>query len=134
MVAAMNGERRIDGRTRLGRELRRRRDDLALCLGSDCWEALSRQKKMLVRRTIFKDLICESIENYAVEHGPVKGGGALLESLDKNYLAFANSLRLDLQAFGLERLPRDVTPTLDEIRRRYERADEDGAGESGGDE
>ncbi len=118
LVAAMNGRRTIDAR--LSRILKQEQDCLARDLGGGSWADLSRQRQILVRRVVFKRLICESIEAYVVERGAIKEDGVLLESLDKNYLAFTNSLRLDLMALGLARQTRDVTPTLDEIRKRYE--------------
>ena len=42
-------------------------------------------------------------------------GGDISEGTDHHALAWLNSMRLDLQALGLKRVVRDVTPSLKDI-------------------
>ena len=108
MLAALNGQRRIDGRTRLGLGLKRIRDALVSDLGVARWEDLSTQQRMLATRVIHKHLFAECIETWLLENGPLRKNGTARPALGTNYLAITNSLRLDLQALGLTRVPKDV--------------------------
>ncbi len=119
MLAAVNGQRKIDGRTRLGLGLKRIRDALISDLGVARWEDLSTQQRMLATRVIHKHLFAESIEVWLLENGPLRKNGTARPALGTNYLAITNSLRLDLQALGVERRPRDVTPSFEQIKARY---------------
>ena len=119
MLAALNGQRKIDGRTRLGLGLKRIRDALISDLGVARWEDLSTQQRMLATRVIHKHLFAESIEVWLLENGPLRKNGTARPALGTNYLAITNSLRLDLQALGVERRPRDVTPSFEQIKARY---------------
>ena len=123
LVSAMRGERTLDGRTREAKVLAQSMEALASALGASSWRDLSPQLQMLVRRISFKDLICGVVEAHALGEGPMEDG-ALSESLSRYYLAWSNSLRLDLQLVGLQRQARDV-PTLEQLRSAYTK-DEDG--------
>ncbi len=115
LVSAMRGQRALDGRTTEAQYLKRIMVALAAARGCSSWDDLSPQLQILARRLAFKDLICSSVEASALENG--KGG--VPESLWQQYLMWSNSLRQDLMAFGLERVPRDV-PDLEDIRRSLE--------------
>lgn len=121
LLAAVNGRRKIDGRSRLALALKATRDSLVRDLGAEGWGDLSKQQQMLLTRAIHKDIFCLAIEAWLLDRGTiVSRKGKLPPALGEHYLALANSLRLDLQALGLHRRARDVTPSLEEIRRRYE--------------
>lgn len=108
LLTTLNGRRSIDGRSRLGQALKRLRDSLVRDLGGSRLDDLSQQEQLLIRRVIAKALFCESIEAWALEQSSIVGeDGTLLPALGQNYLAMANSLRLDLQALGLERKTKD---------------------------
>ena len=103
LVAAMRGTRHLDGRTAESRYLAALMDNLATARGCSIWDDLPPQLQILARRISFKDLICSAVEEEMLKSGEVS------ESLHQRYLAWSNSLRGDLMAFGLERKPRDVT-------------------------
>ena len=126
MLAALNGQRRIDGRTRLGLGLKRIRDALISDLGVTRWEDLSTQQRMLATRVIHKHLFAESIEVWLLENGPLKKNGTARPALGTNYLAITNSLRLDIQALGLERRSRAINP-VEAIKAKIEAARQGGS-------
>lgn len=117
LVAAMRGTRALDGRSVEALALKRTMLALASARGCTKWEDLSPQLQIIARRISFKDLICTTLENTALENG--KQG--VPETLWQAYLNWSGSLRGDLMAFGLERVPKDVPiPTIAEIKSRYE--------------
>ena len=117
VLAALDGRREIDGQSPLGLELKRLREALVSDLGASRWEDLSEQQRILVTRVIHKHLFAESIEAWLLEHGPLRKNGTVRPALGSNYLAIANSLRLDLITLGLERRTRDVTDLALAIQR-----------------
>ena len=110
---------RLDGRTGLAKVVRQVRDALVRDLGAERLEDLSQQQRLLVARVVAKSLFAEATEAWLVDHGVIGEDGTVAAALGKHYLAVANSLRLDLQALGLRRVPRPV-PSLEEyLARRY---------------
>jgi len=97
---------------------------LASARGCSKWDDLSPQLQILARRVAFKDLICSTVETAALENGK-KG---VPESLWQAYLNWSGSLRGDLLAFGLERVPRDL-PSLQALRDQFTK-DDDGEEET----
>lgn len=116
LVAAMRGTRALDGRTAEAQYLKRTMLSLAAARGCAKWDDLSPQLQILARRVAFKDLICSTVETAALENGKQD----VPESLWQAYLNWSGSLRADLQAFGLERVPRPIEPDLEDIRRALE--------------
>ncbi len=82
----------LDQRTQLAKGLRALREDLNNALGGN----LSPQESLLVDRCVYKSARIAAWEAYTLN------GGEPSET-DAHYLAWANSLRLDLQALGLQR-------------------------------
>lgn len=64
------------------------------------WEGLTTGQRLLVDRIAVKTLVLGRIESYGLKE-PVTEGGELRGLWGEHYLAYANSLRLDLQALGL---------------------------------
>jgi len=101
--------RKIDLRTREAKKLAAAKDLLIAALGGDP----TPQESILIDRVVFKMLRCTLYE-MATLQGKTGGGS------DHIYLAWANSLRLDLQALGLSRKTKrvvDLTNYLDEHAR-----------------
>jgi len=69
-------------------------------------ENLTTAQLILVDRVIGKLGVLRCIEEYSRESG-VMEGQELSPPLKKNYLSWANSLRLDLQALGLDKRASD---------------------------
>ncbi len=111
LVAAMRGTRVLDGRSVQAQTLKKTMIALSVSHGCSSWDELSPQNQILVRRMAFKDLICSAVEDEALENGK-----QVAEGLWDAYLSWSNSLRADLLAFGLERVPRDVGHTLEDVR------------------
>ena len=64
---------------------------------------------VLIDRICFKYSCCRCIERYVLKVGMLdEGKGELHSTLDKNYLAWSNSLRLDLRELGSSRKPEDL--------------------------
>ncbi len=98
--------KKIDGRTREGKTIHAARNLLISAIGGDP----TPQESILIDRVVFKMLRCTLYE-MATLQGQTGGGS------DHIYLAWANSLRLDLQALGLVRKTKqvvDLTNYLDE--------------------
>ena len=125
MLATLNGQRKIDGRSRLGIGLKRLRDALVPDLGVARWEDLSAQQQMLATRVIHKHLFAECVEAWLLENGPLRKNGTARPALGTNYLAITNSLRLDLQALGIERTARAINP-VEAIKAKIEAARQGG--------
>lgn len=111
MVAAMRGSRSLDGRSVEAIQLKRTMAALATARGCSSWGELSPQLQIVARRASFKDLICSSLEDEALQNKEI-----IPESLWSQYLMWSNSLRADLVVFGLERMPKDVSRTLEDVR------------------
>jgi hypothetical protein len=86
----------VDGRSRLAKTLQATVNRLTSEVGGDP----SGQESLLIQRCAFKALKCYLSE---IEMMSEKN-----ESLESRYLAWANSLRLDLQALGLERRVKNI--------------------------
>ncbi len=89
--------KKIDGRTREGKTIIAARSALISAIGGDP----TPQESILIDRIVFKMLRCTLYE-MATLQGTTSGGS------DHIYLAWANSLRLDLQSLGLTRKTKDV--------------------------
>jgi len=64
---------------------------------------------VLIDRIAFKFACCRCIERHALKTGLLdEKTGALHSTLNQNYLAWANSLRLDLRELGSSRRPEDL--------------------------
>lgn len=86
----------LDGRTRLARTWQAVESELLSALGGDP----TPQERILIGRVCFKLLRC-----HLYEAAFLSGNG---KPQEEKYLALANSLRLDLQALGLERREKKV--------------------------
>ena len=89
--------KKIDGRTREGKTIIAAKGALVSAIGGDP----TPQESILIDRIVFKMLRCTLYE-MATLQGKTSGGS------DHIYLAWANSLRLDLQSLGLSRKTKDV--------------------------
>jgi len=89
--------KKIDARTREGKTIIAARGALISAIGGDP----TPQESILIDRVIFKMLRCTLYE-MATLQGKTNGGS------DHIYLAWSNSLRLDLQAIGLDRKTKQV--------------------------
>jgi hypothetical protein len=87
---AFSGLTNLDQRCKLARSMRDAEHRFRTALGGDP----SPQEQTIVNRIVFKIAKCSLYEAAAL---------AGQTSSDNQYLAWANSLRLDLQALGLER-------------------------------
>jgi hypothetical protein len=105
-------ENLIDQRTTTARMLRQIREDLAADAGGEA--ALSNREKMLIDRSASILLICSSIETWAFSQKDLLTNGALPDVLSGHYLAYANSLRLNLVSLGLKPTRPDSEPSLHE--------------------
>lgn len=85
---------KIDGRSKFGKAIRQLRNSLIDDLGAE----ISTQESLIVDRAVFKVLRLCSFESHIL-----KSQGMETEKQSREYLAMANSLRLDLQALGLQR-------------------------------
>ncbi len=96
---------RMDKRTRAGRIMRTIRADLI----DHCGGVPSAAERILIESAALKatrlHLISERVIN----------GAAFEAGESEKTISWANSLRLDLVALGLERRMKDVTPSLDDI-------------------
>ena len=80
---------------------------------------LSTAELILLDRVIGKLGVLRVVEEFAKEEGVLQGK-ELSPILQRNYLAWANSLRLDLQALGLDKRAVEHEPTLAEIIREFD--------------
>jgi hypothetical protein len=94
-------KRNLDQRSKLARALREVEGELVDAVGGDP----SPQEKILIDRVVFKLARVTLFEAETL----TGGNGA-----DEHYLAWSNSIRLDLQAIGLKRAPKPV-PSLQEF-------------------
>jgi hypothetical protein len=97
----------LDGRTRNAAAIRATRQQLAVDLGST-WDELPLQQRLLVEQVAVKATVLGAMAEYGLASGIVDPDGKLWSPLGDHYLAWSNSLRLDLQALGLERKAKDV--------------------------
>jgi len=66
-------------------------------------EDLSTAEVILVDRIVSKLSILRCVEEHVREVGVFDKGGELVPVLGRNYLSWANSIRLDLQALGIDK-------------------------------
>ena len=111
----------VDGRSTWARRLR----DLMILhiddIGGD--DQASEAERSIIRRIATLTVELERMELCFA----TTDNGATPEQLDL-YQRTANSLRRLLEAIGIKRIPKDVTPTYEQVARRI--ADEDEAGEA----
>lgn len=101
----------LDGRTQRAKALQ----SIANVLADDAggWPCLTNREVMLVRRTAALLLLCETIEQYVFsQQSPFTENGELLNVLAKNYIAYSNTVRLNLVALGLKPARPDAMPSL----------------------
>ncbi len=108
-------EATLDRRSKVGRLFRTTVNDLSAQIGGDPSpaQALLIQAAALKAARLY--LLSEKLLN----------GGDLSEGSDHSALAWLNSMRLDLSALGLERRIRDSGPSLQDIIRQHEAAQDD---------
>jgi hypothetical protein len=97
----------LDNRTRLARALAVLRQELVTALGGNP----SVQERLVIDRCVYKAARIHAWETATMN-------GADPSSIDQVYLAWANSLRLDLQALGLERRAAPVQTLQEYLRER----------------
>ncbi len=117
MRAVSKGE--LDGREGHALAIKASCHQLAGALG-ESWEDLSPQRRLLVEQASVKAVVLGIMAGYALARNVIGRKGVLQAPLTGHYLAWSNSLRLDLLALGLARVPKDATSDLDAIKRRYE--------------
>lgn len=83
-------------------------------------ENMSTAQLILVDRVISKLAISRLIEEYVKESG-IFNDGKLQGVLKENYLAYSNSLRLDLQALGLNEQASDRVLSPLELAKKIDR-------------
>lgn len=118
----MLNENALDRRTAVSKMLRQVERDLASDSGGE--QQLTNREKVLIRSTAALILITSSVEAYAFKQKSLLTDGAeLLPALGKSYLAFANSLRLNLLALGLKpEKPKEEADLSEYVRQRAEEA------------
>ncbi len=121
------GGRSIDKRTSVGKALARWRTDLLQDLGGA--DVVSTQKVAVVELAVRTKLILDSLDAWLLRQP------SLVLARKKTVMPavmqrqqIADALARYMAQLGLERRERDITPTLDEIRKRYERPERDGDG------
>lgn len=76
------------------------RDGLVSNLGP-IQEDLTAAQLILIDRVISKLGVVRMMESHALEKGVMQADGLLLPCLGKHYLTYCNSIRMDLQALGV---------------------------------
>ena len=110
----------LDMRLGPGRQIREMALRLARDLGANRVDDLSAQQQVLVRRVAVKEVVLRLIESYALAGNVIGKNGRLVSPLAEHYLAYSNSIRLDLVALGLERRTKEATVDLaTHLRQRY---------------
>jgi len=101
---------KIDGRSKFGKAIRQLRNSLIDDLGGD----VSTQESLICDRVVFKVLRLCSFEAFIL-----KSQGMETEKQSREYLAMSNSLRLDLQALGLQRREREIEDLKTYLAQNY---------------
>lgn len=96
-VWANIARRNLDGRTALAKELQAAENSLIDAIGGKP----TPQQRLLIGRVVYKSFRCGIFETASINGD----GDDHSAASDAYYLAWANSLRQDLQALGLEGLP-----------------------------
>ena len=136
LVRAIRKGKRLDRRYAIAREMEKAIEGLTEDVGGA--DQLTQGQLLLQDRILEKLVFMLCISQYAFKQDSIIGkDGRLLSCLGKNYLAFANSLRLDLESFykmSAERLSK--IPNLEEFLKTLKDAkpktDPGGQGEGGG--
>ncbi len=110
-------------RVYLRRFLTHARESLIADMGGE--ENMSMAQLILTDRVVSKLAICRLIEEHAKEQGVFRSG-ELQAVLKQNYLAYSNSLRLDLMALGLDNKEADQVLSPLELAREIDRQDSEG--------
>jgi hypothetical protein len=107
-----NGSRILDGVDGRSHHVRRFRE-VSSAIGSDLGgsEHLTEAQKQLVRSATGLVVLRESLDVKAAKNGP----GAVNVP---TYCLISNTLRRVLTTIGLQRVPRDLPPTVEEYARR----------------
>lgn len=82
-------------------------------------ESLTAAQAILIDRAIGKLGLLRCIEEFVKENGVMKGQH-LAPSLRASYLSYSNSLRLDLQALGIEKKKGDEVLTRWELAKKVD--------------
>lgn len=82
---------------------------------------LSTAKTILIDRIISKLGVIRCIEEHTLENA-VMIGQELAPALKASYLAYSNSIRLDLQALGLEKRSIDDGRTVQDVIKEFDQA------------
>jgi hypothetical protein len=83
-------------------------------------QKMSASQIVILDRAIGKLGICRLMEEFARENG-IMSSGELIPCLKKNYLAFSNSLRRDLESIkDLGADQTDQTPTIQELIQEFD--------------
>lgn len=108
---------RLDMRSEAGQAVKRLRAQLESDLGGA--DTLSTQEHLMVDRIVKKALIIEALESYALSRKTIfKRNGDLIGALGRHYLSYAEALRRDLLAIGLQRRAKDVPNLQDYLSAR----------------
>jgi hypothetical protein len=106
MLSALQS-RKIDGRSEIGVQLRKLRQAIEADLGGV--ENISTAQRALLDRALFKMLICEGVERWALSQPKlIKRDGTIPPVLGRVYLGWSEALRRDLQIVGLQRRAKDA--------------------------
>jgi len=95
-------EGRLDRRRLETRDYLTFRTRLVRDLGASSPDGLSAQQQALALECAFKLAVLDALKRWALTRGVMRRGH-LTSALAAHYLAWSNSLRLDLLALGLER-------------------------------
>lgn len=106
-------KRRIDKRTKLGKELVRIGDQISIDIGGDPSEA----QRLLIERVVVKAALLRFSEV-----SMLKGES----DLNDRYITLSNSLRMDLALLGLERRERNYIPAVSEYIESKKKEKSDG--------
>lgn len=108
----------LDGRVAAAQAVKAICHQLARDLGST-WEDLSAQRRMLCESVAAKATILSLMVGYSLGGEVMAEDGTLRAPLGKHFLAWSNSMRLDLQALGLERTPKQALDLAGYVAQRY---------------
>jgi len=71
-------------------------------------DRLTASQIILIDRIIFKFAACRCVEEYAKANGFLDDKGNMRPILDRNFISWSNSMRLDLTALNSQRKPEDL--------------------------
>jgi len=102
-------QRKIDGRFTLAKLLKARREEYVAHYGGA--DHLPVPKSAVLDRVLFKTVLLESMECWALTQPELIGEGGVLPAIVlKDYITWSESLRRDLLVLGLERVAREIDP------------------------